>query len=78
MVSYKNCRYSVKIVFPISWLIWNVSISSLPSNSQYIKRTKIMASGPISSQQIDGETVERVSDFISLGSKITAYGDCSH
>ena len=37
-----------------------------------------MASGPISSQQIDGETVERVSDFISLGSKITAYGDCSH
>ena len=39
---------------------------------------KIMASGPITSWQIDGETVETVSDFISLGSKITADGDCSH
>ena len=40
--------------------------------------TKIMASGPITSWQIDGETVETVSDFIFLGSKITAVGDCSH
>ena len=40
--------------------------------------TKIMASGPITSWEIDGETVETVSDFISLGSKITADGDCSH
>ena len=39
---------------------------------------KIMASGPVSSWEIDGETVETVSDFIFLGSKITAYGDCSH
>ena len=39
---------------------------------------KIMASGPITSWQIDGETVETVTDFISLGSKITADGDCSH
>ena len=39
---------------------------------------KIMASGPITSWQIDGETMETVSDFIFLGSKITAYGDCSH
>ena len=39
---------------------------------------KIMASGPITSWQIDGETVETVSDFIFLGSKITANGDCSH
>ena len=39
---------------------------------------KIMASGPISSWQIDGETVETVADFIFLGSKITADGDCSH
>ena len=39
---------------------------------------KIMSSDPISSWQIDGETVERVSDFIFLGSKITADGDCSH
>ena len=43
-----------------------------------IKKIKIMASGPITSWQIDGETVERVADFIYLGSKITADGDCSH
>ena len=43
-----------------------------------IQKTKIMASGPLTSWQIDGETVETVSDFIFLGSKITAYGDCSH
>ena len=43
-----------------------------------IKKTKIMASGPITSWEIDGETVETVSDFIFLGSKITADGDCSH
>ena len=43
-----------------------------------IQKTKIMASGPITSWQIDGETVESVADFIFLGSKITADGDCSH
>ena len=43
-----------------------------------IQKTKLMASGPITSWQIDGETVETVSDFIFLGSKITADGDCSH
>ena len=43
-----------------------------------IQKTKIMASGPITSWQIDGETVETVSDFILLGSIITAYGNCSH
>ena len=43
-----------------------------------IQKTKIMASGPITSWQIDGETVETVADFIFLGSKITAGGDCSH
>ena len=42
------------------------------------QKTKIMASGPITSWQIDGETVETVSDFIFLGSKITEDGDCSH
>ena len=42
------------------------------------QKTKIMASGPMTSWQIDGETVETVSDFIFLGSKITADGDCSH
>ena len=44
----------------------------------FTQKTKIMASGPITLWQIDGETVETVSDFIFLGSKITADGDCSH
>ena len=43
-----------------------------------IQKTRIMASSPITSWQIDGETVETVADFIFLGSKITADGDCSH
>ena len=43
-----------------------------------IRKTKIMASGPITSWQIDGETMETVTDFMLLGSKITADGDCSH
>ena len=43
-----------------------------------IQKKKIMTSGPITSWEIDGETVETVSDFIFLGSKITADGDCSH
>ena len=45
---------------------------------QHSENPKIMASGPITSWEIDGETVETVSDFIFLGSKITADGDCSH
>ena len=43
-----------------------------------IQKTKLMASGPVTSRQIDGETVETMADFIFLGSKITADGDCSH
>ena len=43
-----------------------------------IQKTKVMASGPITSWEIDGETVETVADFIFLGSQITADGDCSH
>ena len=43
-----------------------------------IQKTKIMVSGPITSWQIDGDTVETVADYIFLGSKITADGDCSH
>ena len=43
-----------------------------------IQKTKIMTSGPITSWQIDGETVETVADFVFLGSEITADGDCSH
>ena len=49
----------------------------LPSKLN-IQKTKIMASGPITSRQTDGETVETVTDFILGGSKITADGDCSH
>ena len=43
-----------------------------------VQKTKAMASGPITSRQVDGETVETLADFIFLGSKITADGDCSH
>ena len=43
-----------------------------------IQNTKIMLSGPVTSWQIDGETMEKVTDFLFLGSKITADGDCSH
>ena len=46
--------------------------------NQHQKKTKIMASGPITSGQIDGETVEILADFIFLGSRITADGDCRH
>ena len=46
--------------------------------SEKVQKTKIMASGPITSWEIDGETVEIVADFIFLGSKITADGNCSH
>ena len=53
-------------------------IGSLRSLKLNIQKTKIMASGPITKWQIDGETVETVSDFIFWGSKITADGDCSH
>ena len=52
--------------------------SETPGLELNIQETKIMASGPITSWQIDGETVETVADFIFLGSKITADGDCSH
>ena len=52
-------------------------MKKLAENSTF-KQTMIMASGPITSWQIDGETVETVRDFIFLGSKITADGECSH
>ena len=54
------------------------AVKVLHSICQQIQKTKIMASGPITSWKIDGETVETVSDLIFLGSKITADGDCSH
>ena len=55
--------------------ILNLFVTKLKT---HIQKTKIMASGPITSWQIDGKTVETVADFIFLGSKITADGDCSH
>uniref|UniRef100_A0A4W2CZU3 RNA-directed DNA polymerase n=1 Tax=Bos indicus x Bos taurus TaxID=30522 RepID=A0A4W2CZU3_BOBOX len=60
-------------------LLMNVTVGSEKVGLKLnIQKTKIMASGPITSWEIDGETVETVSDFIFLGSKITADGDCSH
>jgi len=60
-------------------LLMKVKVESEKSGLKLnIQQTKIMASGPITSWEIDGETVETVSDFLFLGSKITADGDCSH
>ena len=60
-------------------LLTKVKVQSEKVGSKLnIQKMKIMASGPITSQEIDGETVETVSDFIFWGSKITADGDCSH
>ena len=60
-------------------LLMNVKEESEKVGLQHnIQKTKIMVSGPITSWQIDGETVETAADFIFLGSKITADGDCSH
>ena len=60
-------------------LLMNVKhVSEKAGLKLHIQKTKIMASGPITSWQIDGETMETVTDFIFLGSKITADGDCSH
>ena len=69
---------------PLSWqklktLLIRVKMESEKAGLKLnIQKTKIMASGPITSCQIDGETVETVTDFSFLGSKITANGDCSH
>ena len=59
-------------------LAQNSTFRKLRLKKKKRKKTKIMASGPITSWQIDGETVETVTDFIFLGSKITAGSDCSH
>ena len=63
---------------PKSLLLKMKEESEKPGLKLNIQKTKIMASGPISSWQIDGETMEIVRGFIFLGSKITADGDCSH
>ena len=59
-------------------LLMKVKKSEKPGLKLSIQKTKIMASSPITSWQIDGDTMETVRDFIFLGSKITADGDCSH
>ena len=59
-------------------LFMKVKESEKPGLKLDIQKMEIMASGPITSWEIDGETVETVSDFIFLGSKITGDGDCSH
>ena len=59
-------------------LLMKVKESEKPGLKLSIQKTKIMASSPIASWQIDGKTMETVTDFIFLGSKITADGDCSH
>ena len=60
-------------------LLMKVKVDSENADLKFnIQKTKIMASGPITSWQIDGETVETVRDFIFLGSKISADSDCSH
>ena len=68
-----NCEEELKI------LLMKVKVESEKVGLKLrIQKTKIIASGPITSWEIDGETVETVSDFILGGSKITADGDCSH
>ena len=59
-------------------MVFSVGLISVMHNILFSQKTKVMASGPITSWEIDGETVETVSDFIFLGSKITTDGDCSH
>ena len=58
--------------------MWGTEEGEKAGLKLHIQETKIMASSPINSWQIDGETMETVRDFIFLGSKITADGDCSH
>ena len=80
----KNLRYADNITLmaeskELKGLLMNVKEGSEKVGLKLnIQKTKIMASGPITLWQIDGETVETVTDFIFLGSKITADGDCSH
>ena len=79
-----NCRYADDTTLmaeseeELESLLMKVKVESEKVGLKLnIQKTKIMASGPITSWQIDGETVETVADFIYLGSKITADGDCS-
>ena len=83
-INIKNFRYTDDTTFmakseELKSLLMKVKVESEKVGLKLsIRKTKIMASGPITSWQIDGETVEKVSNFIFLGSKITADHDCSH
>ena len=70
----KNCY----LLITMQWNYFYTEIFIIEILKLNIQKTKIMASGPITSWQIDGETLETVADFIFLGSKITSDGDCSH
>ena len=78
-IKKQRCHFADKDPYSQSYGLMKVKVESekvgLQLNTQ---KTMIMASGPITSWQIDGETMETVADFIFLGSKITADGDCSH
>ena len=74
-----SCRFMAESEEELKSLLMKVKEESKKVGLKLnIQKTKIMASGPITSWEIDGETVETVSDYIFLGSKITADGDCSH
>ena len=79
-----NIRYAYDTTFMAESEELKSLLMKVKENSEKVglklntQKTKIMASGPITSWEVDGETVETVSDFIFLGSKITAEGDCSH
>ena len=76
-----NLRYAddTTLMAELKSLLMKVKVESEKVGLELtIQKTKIMASGPITSWEIDGETVETVADFIFVGSKITADGDCSH
>ena len=72
-----SLRHKLKRNWRASWWKWKRKVGKV-GLKLFIQKTKIMASGPITSWQIDGERMETVRDFIFLGSKITADGDCSH
>ena len=68
-----NAKY-----IPFFWKIWKQGTQTLSSLKLSIQKTKVMASGPITWWQIDGETLETGTDFLFLGSKITLDSDCSY
>ena len=75
----ENTTFTAEIEEELKSLLMKVKEENEKAGLKHnIQKTKIMASGPITWWQIDGETVEAVTDFIFLGSKITADGDCSH